>query len=233
MNRFCVSTPTNWLTNSGCIAQALSTSNYQESKSKVTGKPAAPGNPGIPGISEDSETLPPTVRQTIMKAMSQQWQSDLCAAAAKDQPQHRPLLPNLGILAVELDEELQEEWEAENDVKSGPLGPHELRIARQKGIQYLRDREVCEFSTEAESMTRTGRNPVGLKWIDTNQGGAEATRYRSRLVCTEVRHEGVEPIFSTTLLLETLPVLFAVECQEDVLHVEDPFLMSTTDPLLR
>ena len=66
--------------------------------------------------------------------------------------------------------------------------------------------EVYEYSTEAESRTRTGRNPVGLKWIDTNKGNAEAPRYRSRLVCMEVRHKGVEPIFSATPPLEILRV---------------------------
>ena len=69
---FGVNTPTRWLTNSGCIVQALSTSNYQESKGKVAGKPAAPENPGTPGISEDSESHPPTVRQTMVSAMFQQ-----------------------------------------------------------------------------------------------------------------------------------------------------------------
>ena len=52
-----------------------------------------------------------------MSAMSQQLRSDLCVAAAKDQPRHRPLPPKLDILAVDPDEELQEEWEAEDDVK--------------------------------------------------------------------------------------------------------------------
>ena len=115
---FVVNTTTRWLTNSGCIAQALSTSNDQESQGKVTGKLEAPGNPGI---SEDWETHPPTVCHTIMKAMSQQLQSDLCAAAVKDQPQHRPLLPKLHIRVVDADEELEEEWEAEDDVKGGPF----------------------------------------------------------------------------------------------------------------
>ena len=89
--------------------------------------------------------------------------------------------------------------------------------------------EVYEYSTEAESRARTGRNPVGLKWIDTNKGSAEAPRYRSRLVCMEVRHKGVEPIFSTTPPLETLRVLLCVACQEDVFRVEDPFLISIAD----
>ena len=77
-----------------------------------------------------------------MSAMSQQLPSDLCVAAAKDQPQHRPLLPKLDILAVDPDEELQEEWEAEDDVKGGPLDPREVKTAREKEIKYLWDMEV-------------------------------------------------------------------------------------------
>ena len=67
-----MNTLTRWLTKSGCVAQPFS-----------------------------SLTHSSTVRQTIMSAMSQQLQSDLCVAAAKDQPQHRPLLPKLDILAVD------------------------------------------------------------------------------------------------------------------------------------
>ena len=89
--------------------------------------------------------------------------------------------------------------------------------------------EVYEYSTEAEARERRGRKPVGLKWIDTNKGGADAPRYRSRLVCTEVRHEGVEPIFSATPPLETLRVLLSVAFQEDVFRVEDLFLITTAD----
>ena len=68
-------------------------------------------------VAQALSSLTPTVCQTIMSAMSQQLQSDLCVAAAKDQPQHRPLLPKLDSLAVDPDEELQEEWDAEDDVK--------------------------------------------------------------------------------------------------------------------
>ena len=194
-----MNTLTRWLTNSGCVAPTLS-----------------------------SLTHASTWRQTIMSSVSQQLQSDLFAAGATDPLQHRSSLPKLDILAVDGDEEPPEEWEAEDDVKGGPLDPREVKNAREKEIKYLWDMEVYEYSTEAQARARTGRNPVGLKWIDTNKGSAEA-RYRSRLVCTEVRHEGVEPIFSATPPLETLRVLHSVACQGDVFHVEDPFLITTTD----
>ena len=191
---------TKWLTNSGCVAQALSSLSHSSS-----------------------------VRQPIMSAMSQQLQSDLCVAGTSNPPQTRLTLPKLDILAVDADRGLSEEWEAEDDVKGGPLDPREVKIAREKEIKYLWDMEVYEYSTEAEARARTGRNPVGLKWIDTNQGSAEAPRYRSRLVCTEVRHKGVEPIFSATPPLETLRILLGVACQEDVFQVEDPMLITIAD----
>ena len=75
-----------------------------------------------------------------------------------------------------------EEWEAEDDVNGGPLDLREVKAARQKEIQYLWDMEVYEYSTEAEARARSERNPVGLKWIDTNKCSAEAPRCRSRLV---------------------------------------------------
>ena len=48
-------------------------------------------------------------------------------------------------------------------------------------------------------------------------------------MCTEVRHKGVEPIFSATPPLETLRVLLSVACQEDVFSSGGPFLISIAD----
>ena len=45
----------------------------------------------------------------------------------------------------------------------GPLDPREVKTAREN-----------EYSAEAEARARTGRNPFGLKWIDTNRGSAQA-----------------------------------------------------------
>ena len=195
---FGVHTPTRWLTNSGCIAQAFI----------GTGKLVAIG-------------------QTVMKAMSQQLQADLCDAAATDHPEHRLPLPKLDILAVDADEEPQQEGEAEDDVKGGPLDPHQVKIALQKEIQYLWDWEVYEYSTEAESRTRTGRNPAGLKWVDTIKGCAEAPRYLSRLVRSE--DKGVEPIFSVTPPLENYGFYSVSRVRKTFFRFEDPFLVSTAD----
>ena len=132
-----MNTLTRWLTNSGCVAQALI-------------------EPLVHGALNDYECN---------------------VSTAKDQPQYRPLLPR---------------WiRTQNFRKSGqrrtmsrvdPLDPHEVKNACEKEIKNLWYMEVYEHFTEAVARARTGCNPVGLKWIDTNKGSAEAPRYRSRLV---------------------------------------------------
>ena len=96
-----------------------------------------------------------------MSAMSQQIQSDLRVAGTSDPLQHRPPLPKLDILAVDADEEPHEEWEAEDDVKGGPLDPREVKNAREKEKKYLWDILVHEYSTEAED---TGANKTQPSW---------------------------------------------------------------------
>ena len=56
---------------------------------------------------------------------------------------------------------------------------------------------------------------VGLKCLDTNKGSGKAPRYHSRLMCSEVRHKAVEPIFSATPPWEARRVLLGVACRED------------------
>ena len=121
------------------------------------------------------------------------------------------------------------EWEAEDDVKGGPLDPHGVKIASQKKLRYLWDRNVHEYATVAEARAQTGRNTVGLKWTDTNKNSTEFPRHRSRLVCTEVRHKGVEQVFSAAPPLEALRVLISISRQEDVPQVADPLLISIAD----
>ena len=54
----------------------------------------------------------------------------MSAAGTTDPLRHRLSLPKLDILAVDADETRPEEWEAEDDVKGGPLDPREVKAAR-------------------------------------------------------------------------------------------------------
>ena len=70
---------------------------------------------------------------------------------------------------------------------------------------------------------------MGLKWIDTNKGSAEAPRYRPPSgVYGGAPQECRANLLSDTAL-EALRVLLCVACQEDISRVEDPFLISTAE----
>ena len=100
-----------------------------------------------------------------------------------------------------------EAWEASDDVKGGPLPPELVKLARAKELQYLRDMEVYRYASVADCVRITGRRPIGLRWIDTNKSSKETPNIRSRLVCTEVRRPGLEPIFAATPPLDALRAL--------------------------
>ena len=65
---------------------------------------------------------------------SPQLLADLSATGTTDPTQHRLSLPKLEIIAVDADETPLEKWEAEDDVKGGPLDPREVKATRQKEI---------------------------------------------------------------------------------------------------
>ena len=129
-------------------------------------------------------------------------------------------MPKLDILAVESDEAPPEEWKAE-DVRS--------KLPVKRNYSMCGTGMCASRPPEADARARTGRNPV---WVSSGSTptkvSVEAPRHCSRLVCTEVRHKEVEPIFSVTLPLETLRVLLSVAC-EDVFRVEDRPLISVAE----
>ena len=62
------------------------------------------------------------------------------------------------------------------------LDPHEVKNAREEAAKCLWNMEVCEYSTEAEARARTGRKPVGLKWI-AQRGVKYALEFNCRRLC--------------------------------------------------
>ena len=106
-------------------------------------------------------------------------------------------------------------WDALDDVKGGSLPPELVHKARVCELQYLQNRQVYTYATVAEAIAKTGRPPLGLRWIDTNKASTDNPEVRSRLVCTEVRRKGVESIFRATPPLESLRALMRRLASED------------------
>ena len=60
-----------------------------------------------------------------------------------------------------------------------------------------------------EARKYTGKNPIGVKWIDINKGDERDPEYRSRLVAKEIAYKKDELMFAATPPLEAKKLLFS------------------------
>jgi len=87
------------------------------------------------------------------------------------------------------EEEVDEgKWTIAIDDQTGePLCPKLVRIARKEEIAYFKERDVYEKVKLSECWEATGKNPIGVKWVDINKGDKANPNYRSRLVAMEFK----------------------------------------------
>ena len=81
----------------------------------------------------------------------------------------------------DMDARLQEAWD---DVSGAPQDPKEVRRARLKEIQYIKDKKVWRKIPRQEALRR-GYKIVKGRWIDVNEGDSTNWKYRSRYVAKE------------------------------------------------
>ena len=84
------------------------------------------------------------------------------------------------------------------------LIPALVVAARKEEMEFFRDKKVWTKRPRREARQKTGKDPITVKWIDTNKGDDENPNYRSRLVAREIRRAGEDPIFAPTPPLESL-----------------------------
>merc|ERR1712079_38360 len=110
--------------------------------------------------------------------------------------------------SVEIGDE-EEDLVAWDDMKQRELNPTLVKDARQTEMKFVKQHGVYEYSTVAECRQKTGSDPVGTKWLDTNKGDDKSPNYRSRWVAQQYRRAWVEAIFSATPNIETVRLLLA------------------------
>ena len=103
--------------------------------------------------------------------------------------------------------EINQEWlghtEAYYDNISGEwLNPDMVREARKEEMAEVRKHRVYEKVDTAECYERTGKAPIGTRWVDVNKGDSVHPEYRSRLVAQEINTNRREDLFAATPPLE-------------------------------
>ena len=75
------------------------------------------------------------------------------------------------------DEGEQEAWD---DVKGGELLIKEVKAARKEEVTYMEKREIWGLSPIQECWDKTGKAPVSVRWVDTDNGGDTAEEWEIR-----------------------------------------------------
>ena len=70
------------------------------------------------------------------------------------------------------------------------LKVEDVRKARKEDIEYMKKRGLWKLVKVEESWQRTGRAPIGTRWVDTNKGSEEDPDVRSRLVARDFKGKG-------------------------------------------
>lgn len=101
------------------------------------------------------------------------------------------------------EEEMQYDW-AWDGFKDKPLDLQKVRNMKSKGLWEEADIEEC--------FEKTRKNPVTVKWVDTDKGIDRVSKIRCRLVAREFRTKGEkdrEDLFAATPPLEMLRLLMS------------------------
>ena len=67
------------------------------------------------------------------------------------------------------------------------LRPELVRKVRQEEIEYFKAMKVFDKVPISEGIKNTGKQPIGVRWVDVNKQDEDNPKYRSRLVAKEIK----------------------------------------------
>jgi len=71
-----------------------------------------------------------------------------------------------------------------------------VRKARRLDMEYFETKNVYTKCPRAEAVIVTGRHPIGVRWVDVNEGDDEEPNSRSRLVAKHFKRRGYDCVFA-------------------------------------
>ena len=89
------------------------------------------------------------------------------------------------------------------------LPPRLVEEARREEIEFMENWEVWEDVPVEECMAKTGKRPIGGRWVDINKGGPTNPLIRCRYVAQEVAHFKDDDFFAAMPPLEALRMLIS------------------------
>ena len=97
-----------------------------------------------------------------------------------------------------------------DDLSGRPLDPALVQQARREEMKEFAKHEVYRKVPIKECHDKTGKEPIGTRWVDINKGDEATPEYRSRLVAQELNQEKRDDIFAATPPLEVLRLMLSI-----------------------
>jgi len=136
---------------------------------------------------------------------------DLCKEiirGLRDQMEIDGRLNNTSVGCVFALEQGEKELMFYDDVTGEPLDFEGVLKARAEEIAEYRKHNVYSKVPIAECIAKTGKKPIGMRWIDINKGDRTNPDYRSRLVAKEIKRDNRTDLFAATPPLEAKKCYF-------------------------
>jgi len=107
-------------------------------------------------------------------------------------------------------QDIMESYETWDDVSGKPLDTSMVKRARKDELEEFQKHGVYHKVPIKECWDKTGKAPLGIRWIDINKGDDKDPEYRSRLVAKEIKMDKREDLFAATPPLEAKKILFSM-----------------------
>ena len=78
------------------------------------------------------------------------------------------------------------------------LDSHMVRMARKEEMEEVRKHNLYMKVPIGQCWDKTGKAPIGVRWVDINRRDKIHPEYRSRLVAKEIRTDKREDLFAAT-----------------------------------
>ena len=124
------------------------------------------------------------------------------------------------------------------DENTGEQLPSDLvEASRSEELKFMANWQVWDEVPTAECLQRTGKKPLGSKWVDVNKGDRTSPDVRSRLVAREIAYHKNDDFYAATPPLEALRMLLSIVastrgCKVLVMDARKAHLHASVDRLI-
>ena len=108
------------------------------------------------------------------------------------------------------EEATNEILEAWDDASGEGLDPATVLAARREEIAYYKEMKAFTKVPISQCVARTGRRPIGVRWIDINKGDQYNVNIRSRLVAKEFNNKKCDDLFAGTPPVEAMRAIVSM-----------------------